>query len=101
MALARAQSADPTYELYEQAKSKFLFAEEKWPGLASYNLACLHSMRGEEEECRKYLTSAQEHDELPTVEAIEADVDLSNMNKKEWFQTLLAEMSPAPAATSQ
>jgi len=101
MALAREQKAGPEDDLYQQAEAKFLAAEEKCSGIASYNLACFYSMQGKEKECRKFLTSAQEYDELPIVEVIETDPDLSNISQTEWFQAFIDELNPAPAIISQ
>lgn len=98
MAEARRQNAEPSDDLYEQAKAKFLAAEEHWSGIASYNLACLHAIRGEEQECKNYLTSAQELDSLPPLDVVKEDADLSSMNQKAWFQTLVGGAEAAPTS---
>jgi len=103
MALAREQKAGPDDDLYQQAEAKFLTAEEKWPGIAAYNLACFYSLRGAEEACRESLETARKHDELPEPEVIESDPDLANVSRTEWFQTFVSELTepPPPAAASK
>lgn len=101
MALAREQTAGPDDDLYQQAETKFLAAEEKWPGVAAYNLACLHSLRDAEEACRESLEAARKYDELPDAETIEADPDLANVSRTEWFQTFVTELTEPPPAASK
>jgi tetratricopeptide (TPR) repeat protein len=101
MALAKEQKAGPDDDLYQQAEAKFLAAEEKWPGIASYNLSCLYSLRGAEEACREALEAARKYDELPEPEEIEADPDLADVSRTEWFQAFVAELTEPPAAASK
>ncbi len=101
MALAREQKAGPDDDLYQQAETKFSAAEEKWPGIAAYNLACLHSLRGAEEACREFLEAARKYDELLDAEAIETDPDLANVSRTEWFQAFVAELTELPPAASK
>jgi putative membrane protein (TIGR04086 family) len=75
--------------LYEQAREKFLAAEALQPGIASYNLACIHSRRGEYEECRKRLESARNHKSLPSLEHLKNDADLANVRQLKWFNKFI------------
>jgi hypothetical protein len=75
--------------LYEQAREKFLAAEALQPGIASYNLACIHSRRGEYEECRKRLESARNHKSLPSVEHLKNDADLAPIRQLKWFNKFI------------
>lgn len=75
--------------LYEQAREKFLAAEALQPGIASYNLACIHSRRGEYEECRKRLESARNHKSLPSVEHLKNDADLAPIRQLTWFNKFI------------
>lgn len=85
--------------LYEQAREKFLAAEALQPGIASYNLACIHSRRGEYEECRKRLGSARNHKSLPSLEHLKNDADLANVRQLKWFnkfiKTIRADQLPS------
>ena len=81
-------------KLYAQAQEKFLAAEALQPGIASCNLACIHSVRGEYEECQRRLESARDHRTLPSMDHIKRDPDLGNVRGFEWFQKL---MKNAPA----
>jgi hypothetical protein len=75
--------------LHEQAREKFLAAEALQPGIASYNLACIHSRRGEYEECRKRLESARNHKSLPSVEHLKNDADLAPIRQLKWFNKFI------------
>ena len=75
--------------LSEQAREKFLAAETLQPGIASYNLACIHSRRGEYEECRKRLESARNHKSLPSVEHLKNDADLAPIRQLKWFNKFI------------
>jgi hypothetical protein len=75
--------------LYEQAREKFLAAEALQPGIASYNLACIHSRRGEYEGCRKRLESARNHKSLPSLEHLKNDADLANVRQLKWFNKFI------------
>lgn len=93
MEKARAGGAPPDHPLYEEARAKFLMAIELLRGSAAYNLACLHSLRGEYEECRKFLEAAHAHGSLPDEEQIHRDKDLANARSQAWFQAFLASLA--------
>ncbi len=86
---AHSKTPEEGEALYAQAEEKFLAAEELQPGIASYNLACIHSVRGEYEECQKRLGSARDHKTLPSPDHIEQDPDLDNVRRLEWFQEFM------------
>ena len=91
---AHGKTSEQRETLYAQAQEKFLAAEALQPGIASYNLACIHSVRGEYKECQRYLESARDHRTLPSPDHIKRDPDLGNVREFEWFQKL---MKNAPA----
>lgn len=78
---------------YEKAKEKILAANDLKPGIGAYNIACLHSLRGEQEECRKYLNQAKETGNLPEKGYLKIDKDLDNAKDKDWFQEFIKELS--------
>ena len=82
-------TGDASAALYRQAQEKFLAAEAIRPGIACYSLACIHSLRGEYEECRKYLESARDHKSLPPFSYIKNDTDLNKVRELEWFKQLI------------
>ena len=76
--------------LYEQARTKLMHAEALKEGASAYNLACIASLRGREEECRDWLHVAQRCGTLPDRLQLESDTDLDTMRDKPWFQEFLA-----------
>lgn len=86
---ARMLNANPNHVLYEQAKQKLLTADELYPGIAAYNLACIDSLQNDLQSCEKHLNAALERGNLPPVEDIKSDADLANINQSEWFQEFL------------
>jgi tetratricopeptide (TPR) repeat protein len=93
MAQARNKSDKQAESLYVEAKEKIAAAEALEPGSAAYNLACIHSLRGEPEECRKFLEQAQQGGNLPPKKHLETDKDLDNVKEEKWFQAFLKEIS--------
>lgn len=79
--------------LYSDAHERFQAAERLQPGLASYNLACIHSLRCEYEECKKRLKTARDLDTLPSMEDVKNDADLGNITPMAWFQEFLQPQS--------
>lgn len=86
---ARASGFPPTHSLYDLAREKFLLAEKIQAGSASYNLACIHSLRNEHDECLKCLKAAQEHGNVPEPDQILHDADLANVQYTPWFQAFV------------
>lgn len=102
MEQARASGFAPSHCLYDEAREKFLLAEEMLNGSASYNLACVHSLRNEHEECLKFLNAAKEHGNLPTPGQIVNDADLAGIRNTLWFQAFLESLeSPQPKIQSE
>ena len=86
---ARTGNAGPEYRLYEQATDRFQQAEQLIIGVASYNLACIASLRNESESCGQHLKTARETGNLPSVDDMQNDIDLSNVREAEWFQEFI------------
>lgn len=86
---ARMLNANPDHVLYEEAKQKLLTANEIFPGIAAYNLACIDSLQNDLQSCEKHLNAALERGNLPPIEDIKNDADLANINQSEWFQEFL------------
>ncbi|MGR9108709.1 MAG: TPR end-of-group domain-containing protein [Gammaproteobacteria bacterium] len=83
---ARKLGAEPNHVLYQQAKEKFLAAEGIWPGISSYNLACIASLQNDLKSCEEHLNLAHQRGNLPPIEQMRSDADLANINQSEWFQ---------------
>jgi tetratricopeptide (TPR) repeat protein len=79
-------------QLLALAVKKLLIAEELGPGSGSYNLACIASLQGDADECRKWLLNSFEHGELPTKQHLLDDSDLESVRSLDWFQDLLAKL---------
>ena len=90
-------TGDASAALYRQAQEKFLAAEAIRPGIACYSLACIHSLRGEYEECRKRLESARDHESLPPFSYIKNDADLNKVRELEWFKQLIKTLRTSKA----
>ncbi|MCI0667300.1 MAG: hypothetical protein L0Y43_04510 [Methylococcaceae bacterium] len=90
---ARMLRADRNHVLYQQAKEKFLAAEEFWPGISAYNLACIACLQNDLKGCEEQLNAAFERGNLPPVDEIRNDADLANINQSEWFQEFLDSMT--------
>lgn len=85
MDLARLKKAKPDDELYEKAKKQFEKANAIQAGTASYNLACIYGLRGENESCLKALENARDKVTLPESSEILNDPDLENVKNQAWF----------------
>lgn len=102
MAWARTQRAAPTDPLYEQAQQQFERANAIQKASASYNLACLHALRGEFDACRHMLEQARDHGSLPDLNEILEDADLAAARQQTWFETFLQSLTPeTPSATPE
>lgn len=99
MALAEKKQVGVNDALYDQAIEKFMTAEKIFRGSASYNLACIYAMRGDDEQCRQALEASRDHSSLPEVEAILNDADLDNVKQNEWFEAFITSLQkPAQKA---
>lgn len=95
MGLAELIKAKPDDELYESAKSMFLAAEGIQKGSASYNLACIYGLRGEDKACQDSLTKSRDHGSLPEKENILNDSDLKKVKRKAWFKKFIESLNTA------
>ncbi len=93
MELARATAVDAEDQLYTLALEKFLLAESIQAGCASYNLACLYSVRNAPEQCQEALQKAREHGNLPDEQDIVNDSDLGNVQGEAWFAAFMESLS--------
>jgi Plant specific mitochondrial import receptor subunit TOM20 len=92
MDLARARSVPPSDELYEMAKRQFEKANSIQAGVAAFNLACVHGVRGDNENCLEALQTAKDKGNLPEDADILADPDLAKIINQDWFQDFMASM---------
>ena len=90
MDLARARGVPATDELYEMAKRQFDKANSLQAGVAAFNLACVHGVRGEHEACLETMKIAKENGNLPDDAEILADPDLANVIGQDWFKEFMA-----------
>lgn len=76
--------------LFEKAREKYLQAEKIKKGFGAYNLACIESHLGNEDECKRWLEASRETSiNLPPLEYIQKDADLDPMRDKQWFKDIL------------
>jgi Tfp pilus assembly protein PilF len=84
---------------YQEAKEKIAAADSLEPGLGAYNLACIHSLRGEQKECQKYLEQALEVGHLPAEKYLKIDKDLDNVRNEKWFKNFIQQLSEEETRT--
>ncbi|MBL1264673.1 TPR end-of-group domain-containing protein [Candidatus Methylomicrobium oryzae] len=89
MDMARLESAAKNSELYAKAQQEFERANSIQAGAASYNLACIHALRGENEDCLKALENARDKGSLPDIQDILNDPDMAGVQDQAWFIELL------------
>ena len=85
MDLARLKGVKPGNELYELAKKQFEKANAIQAGTASYNLACIYGLRGDNEACLKALETSRDKVTLPEASDILDDPDLVTVKEQKWF----------------
>ncbi len=73
---------------HQEAEEKFLEAEKHHRAIGSYNLACIYSLRGDQERCREYLELARANHTLPSRAHMESDPDLGGARSLDWFHGL-------------
>ncbi|NOT12169.1 MAG: hypothetical protein HOP23_10115 [Methylococcaceae bacterium] len=93
MDLARIKGVNSNDELYEMAKKQFEKANSIQAGTASYNLACIHGLRGDSEECLKALQNSKDKGSLPDAQDILNDPDLDAVKNRDWFLEFMASLS--------
>ncbi|MCF8006589.1 MAG: hypothetical protein K9K84_04210 [Methylovulum sp.] len=90
MELARLKKVVVNDKLYDLAKQCFDRANSIQKGTASYNLACIHALKGDELTCLSALQDSFQHGSLPVVADIKADLDLANVVNILWFTDFIA-----------
>ncbi|WP_036248902.1 hypothetical protein [Methylobacter sp. BBA5.1] len=85
MDLARAKGAKPEDHLYDMAEEQFEKANAIQAGAASYNLACIYALRGDETACLNALEYARDKGIIPDPEAIVDDPDIAAVKQQGWF----------------
>ena len=101
MVLTNLSAERDKQSLLDEALGKFVAADAIEKGIASYNLACHYSLRGNIEECRKQLNIAQENWKLPALGYLENDSDFKNVRKLAWFKELIVKERTASAVTTK
>jgi tetratricopeptide (TPR) repeat protein len=96
MDMARAKNTAPDDAIYEQAKKQFERANAIQAGTAAYNLACIYSLRGDNEACLKALESSKAKASLPDVADITSDPDMANVKDQDWFLAFIEELTKIP-----
>ncbi len=95
MAQAREIGANPDDALYNQAQQKFQLAGNLRTGLGTFNLACIHSLRGEYDDCKNQLEIARDSQTLPAMSEVRDDTDLANVATLDWFKEFI-DANPEP-----
>lgn len=96
MDLARQNGAKAEDALYDQAQREFEKANAIQAGAASYNLACIHALRGESDACLEALEKSKSKGSLPDADDIVNDPDMSGVKNKKWFQQFLQSLNEEP-----
>ncbi len=86
MDLARARGVPASDELYEMAKKQFEKANSIQAGVAAYNLACIHGLRGDNDNCLASLKIAKDKGNLPDATDVFADPDMDVLKNQTWFK---------------
>jgi len=94
MDLARIKAVPLHDELYQTAKTYFEKANAIQAGSASYNLACIHSLMGEAEECLAALQDSKSRGSLPDAADILSDPDMVKVKNAPWFLSFIEDLAP-------
>ncbi len=89
---AKIKNGEEADRLFVQSKELLLKAESILPGSAAYNIACLHAIRGQENECKEWLGKCINSGVMPSRRHLEEDRDLENVREKPWFKAILARL---------
>jgi hypothetical protein len=101
MDMARLEGAAKNSELYAKAQREFERANSIQAGAASYNLACIHALRGENEACLKALETSRDKGSLPDTQDILNDPDMANVRDQIWFIEFLESRKKKPEEAVQ
>jgi hypothetical protein len=72
-------------QLLDKAETQFLKTESLKKGFASYKLANIAAYRGQENDCRKWLTLAADTNNLPPASQASIDRYFDSVRQKDWF----------------
>jgi tetratricopeptide (TPR) repeat protein len=101
MALARIRQAGCHDTLYETARQLFEEANRIQPGSASYNIACIHALRNEKDDCINTLNYCEQKGFLPAIDEIINDSDLANVKDEVLFIEFIAELNRKEEAAAE
>lgn len=101
MDMARLEGAAKNSELYVKAQQEFERANSIQAGAASYNLACIHALREENEACLKALETSRDKGSLPDTQDIMNDPDMANVQNQTWFIEFLESRKKKPEEDAQ
>lgn len=90
MDMARLEGAAKNAETYLKAQQEFERANSIQAGAASYNLACIHALRGENDACLQALENARDKGSLPDTQDILNDPDMAGVANQTWFVEFIA-----------
>ncbi|WP_394754549.1 TPR end-of-group domain-containing protein [Crenothrix sp.] len=96
MDMARVKNAAADDDLYDQAKKQFERANAIQADTASYNLACIYGLRGDNDACLKALQSAKNKASLPDEADITNDPDMASVKDQEWFVAFIESLAKQP-----
>jgi len=89
---AKTKTGEDADRLFAQSKDLLLKAESISPGSAAYNIACWSAIRGQEDECKKWLEKCLDLEVVPSRQHLEKDLDLENVRERPWFKVILARL---------
>ena len=86
---AKTKTGEDADRLFAQSKDLLLKAESILSGSAAYNIACWSAIRGQEDECKKWLEKGLDLGVMPSRQHLEKDLDLENVRERPWFKAIL------------
>jgi hypothetical protein len=84
----KTKEPDQAKQLFAAAREKFLEIRDSFPGISSFNLACVSALEGNEEECHYWLEQSRVSGSMPALDIILAEPDLSHVRERGWFRDL-------------